>query len=209
MEPATTISEMAGKLFPLLFNMMGPIGVIPVFAALTPTLDRPAQTAVALRATLLSFAALAVAVFIGASVLESWGISRGSLILAAGVIVTLSALQPLFFKQKDAPAGAHTPPSPRDLATSPLAFPTIVSPKAIAVLIIFVAFFPAMEAKFAVFAVAGAMLILDFFGMLAAGWFMATIGMVPLLVLGAVFGVLQVALGIEMIVDGWRALAGP
>lgn len=58
------------------------------------------------------------------------------------------------------------------------------------------------------FAVAGAMLLLDFLGMLAAGWFMATIGMVPLLILGAVFGVLQVALGVEMLVDGWQALAG-
>ncbi len=31
---------------------------------------------------------------------------------------------------------------------------------------------------------------------------MATVGMVPLLVLGAVFGVLQVALGIEMMLSG-------
>lgn len=208
MEPAITISDMAGKLFPLLFNMMGPIGVIPLFASLTAKLDRPVRTGMALRATLLSLAALAVAVFVGAGVLDAWGISRGSLILAAGLIVTLSALQPLLFKQKAASAGDASAPSPRELATSPLAFPTIVSPKAVAVLIIFVAYFPAMEAKLAVFAVAGAMLLLNFLGMLAAGWFMATIGMVPLLVLGAVFGVLQVALGVEMLVDGLQALGG-
>lgn len=208
MEPAPTIAEMAGKLFPLLFNMMGPIGVIPLFAALASGLDRRTRVATALRATLLSLAALAVAVFLGAGVLDSWGVSRGSLILAAGVILTLSALQPLFFKQKEAPASQATAPSPRDLAMSPIAFPTIVSPKAIAVLIIFVAYFPALEAKLAVFGVAAAMLLLNFVGMLAAGWFMASIGMVPLLVLGAVFGVLQVALGMETLVDGWQALAG-
>ena len=58
----------------------------------------------------------------------------------------------------------------------------------------------------AVFGVAAAMLVLDALAMLAAGWFMAKIGMVPLLVLGAVFGVLQVALGVEMIANGWQML---
>jgi multiple antibiotic resistance protein len=40
-----------------------------------------------------------------------------------------------------------------------------------------------------------------------AQWFMAKVGMTPLLVLGAVFGVLQVALGIEMMANGWEAWA--
>lgn len=206
MEQAMPLAQMAAKLFPLLFNMMGPVGVIPVFAALTGTMDGAARKATARRAALLSLAALALAVFLGVLVLEGWGISRGSLILAAGLIVTLSALQPTLFRQGP-PAGEGASVSPGELAASPLAFPAIVSPKAIGVLIIFVAYFPAMEAKLAVFGVAAAMLVLDYLGMLFAGWFMATVGMVPLLVLGAVFGVLQVALGVEMIADGAGKLA--
>ncbi len=38
--------------------------------------------------------------------------------------------------------------------------------------------------------------------MLIAHWFMRVVGMAPLVVLGAVFGVLQVALGVEMIFSG-------
>jgi small neutral amino acid transporter SnatA (MarC family) len=34
---------------------------------------------------------------------------------------------------------------------------------------------------------------------------MQKVGMTPLLVLGAVFGVLQVALGVEMMANGWQA----
>lgn len=51
MEPALGIAQMAAKLFPLLFNMMGPIGVIPLFAALTAGLDQPTRNAMALRAS--------------------------------------------------------------------------------------------------------------------------------------------------------------
>jgi len=209
MESTLSLAQMAGKLFPLMFNMMGPIGVIPLFAALTATLDVPTRNAMALRASLLSLAALAVAVFIGATVLEGWGISRGALIMAAGLIVTLSALLPLLQRQQPPQRSDGAAASPRDLATSPIAFPGIVSPKGIAVLIIFVAYFPAMDAKLTVFAVAGGLLVLNYLGMRSASWFMATIGMVPLLVLGAVFGVLQVALGVEMLVDGWQALSAP
>lgn len=209
MEPTLGIAQMAAKLFPLLFNMMGPIGVIPLFAALTAGLDQPTRNAMALRASLLSLAALAVAVFIGAAVLEGWGISRGALIMAAGLIVTLSALQPLLQQQKPARPSNAGDANPRDLATSPIAFPGIVSPRAIAVLIIFVAYFPALDARLAIFAVAGGMLVLDYLGMRSAAWFMSTIGMVPLLVLGAVFGVLQVALGVETLVNGWQALSTP
>jgi multiple antibiotic resistance protein len=49
------------------------------------------------------------------------------------------------------------------------------------------------------------MLLLNLLGMRYAHAFMEKIGMTPLLVLGAVFGVLQVALGVEMMANGWQA----
>lgn len=211
MEPDMTTGAMAAKLFPLLFNMMGPIGVIPVFAALTAAMDDKTRHAVAGRAARLAFCALALAVFLGAVMLKAWNISNGALILAAGAIVTLSALLPLLSLQGGGTGSqpGASPPSSRQLAVTPLAFPSIVTPRAVGVLIIFVAFFNSTEDKLAVLAVAALMLLLDYLGMRAARWFMGSIGMTPLLVLGAVFGVLQVALGIQMMADGWRLLALP
>jgi multiple antibiotic resistance protein len=105
----------------------------------------------------------------------------------------------------EAPEPVSQSQTPRQLAVTPLAFPIMVSPRAVAVLIIFVAYFPAMEGKLTVLAVAGLMMVLNLLGMRYAHAFMQRIGMTPLLVLGAVFGVLQVALGIEMMADGWKA----
>ena len=75
-----------------------------------------------------------------------------------------------------------------------------------AVLIIFLTYFPALETRLAILAVAVVIMGLNFGAMQIALWFMAKVGMVPLLVLGAVFGVLQVALGVEMISDGLTEL---
>ena len=205
MEEKMTLSEVAGKLFPLLFNVRGPIGVIPLFAGLTAAMDQPTRARVARRAALLGLAALFIAVFMGASMLGSWGIGKGSLIFAAGLIVTSTALLPLLWGGGGGSTGSGVQRTPEQLAVSPLAFPGIVTPRAIGILIIFVAFFPTLEGKLTVLAVAGLMMFLNLLGMRYAHWFMQNIGMTPLLVLGSVFGVLQVALGVEMMADGWRA----
>ena len=204
MEEAMTLREAAGQLFPLLFNMMGPIGLIPVFVRLTADMDQKSRIAMARRATGLAFVALFLAVFLGAIMLDAWSIGNGSLIFAAGLIVTSTALLPIVWSGSGgAPNGsAMGRQTPEQLAVSPLAFPGIVTPRAVSVLIIFVGFFPSTEGKLTVVAVAGLMLLLNLLGMRYAHWFMDKIGMTPLLVLGAVFGVLQVALGVEMISQG-------
>ena len=211
MEPAPDYSLLAAKLFPLLFNMMGPIGLIPAFAHITAGMDQPTRNRMARRAAGLAFIALFLSVFLGAVMLGAWSISKGSLVFAAGLIVTGTALLPLLWPgggTAPAPAAAPTQ-TPEQLAVSPLAFPSMVTPRAVAVLIIFVAYFPTMEGRLTVLATAALMLLLNLTGIRYAHVFMARIGMTPLLVLGAVFGVLQVALGVEMMANGWQAWAGP
>lgn len=207
MDESAGLAILAAKLFPLLFNMMGPIGVIPAFAALAAKMSEEERRMMANRAALLAFIALAVAVFVGTTMLESWSISNGSLILAGGLIVTLTALQHVFGLHGGGAAPAKTK-SPRELAVSPLAFPTIASPRPIAVLIIFVAAFPTTAGKLTVLGVAGLIMLLNIWGMRKAHWFMDKVGMTPLLVLGAVFGVLQVALGVEMMANGLQQFSG-
>lgn len=191
-----------GKLLPLLFNMMGPIGLMPVFAMMTAQMDKPTQKRVALRSTIFAALGVLIAVMIGDAILKGWGISNSSLIVAAGVILTLSAIRTILLP----PAPPAIPPGgldPNAMAVRPLAFPTIVSPQGIGVVIIFIAFMEPMSSKAVVIAVAGLIILLDYGAMRIAHWFMVKVGMVPLMVLGAVFGVLQVALGVEMIMSGF------
>jgi multiple antibiotic resistance protein len=191
-----------GKLFPLLFMMMGPIGVMPIFAALTATADHAFRLGMARKSVLYAGLALVLAVVLGASVLMAWGATPSSLMIASGLLLSIAALRNVL----------GTPPagSPADLdasrhaaaALTPMAFPTMASPHAIGVLIIFVAYFPSISGKATILAAALGVLGLNYLAMLNAERFMTYIGMTPLRILGAVFGVLQIALAIEMIVSG-------
>jgi multiple antibiotic resistance protein len=198
-ESALPISILAS----ILFTLMGPIAAIPLFAANTAGADAGLRRRIAFRAYFVALVGLAVAVFIGAGALAGWGVSPPSLIVAAGLILTLTALRGIL-------GGAHgsseAAPAAPTLATgfSPIAIPGLVTPMGVAILVIFVSYFPAMQDKLAVLGVAAALMTLNLGAMLSAHWVMRVIGPSPLVLLGAVFGVLQVAMGVEMIVSGVR-----
>lgn len=192
-----------GLLLPLVFMMMGPIGLIPVFVGATTGMAPADKSRVASRAWSFATIGVVLAVLLGAGILQAWGASPSSLIIAAGVLLALSALKNLLSRE------SARPPATPDPAISPLAVPTILSPYGVGVLIIFVAYLPGMWAKIAVAAVALFIVAVDWLAMRHADRLMALIGPVALTLLGAVFGVLQLALGIEMIVSGAARIAGP
>jgi multiple antibiotic resistance protein len=182
--------------------MMGPIGAIPVFASLTATADQASRLALARKASLYAGLAVVLAVVLGAGVLMAWGATPSSLMIASGLLLSIAASRSILAPPQ---AGSSSVMGATPLvatALSPMAFPTMASPHAIGVLIIFVAYFPSISGKATILATAIAVLGLNYLAMLNAERFMAYVGMTPLRILGAVFGVLQIALGIEMIVSG-------
>lgn len=185
----------------LLFTLMGPIAIMPLFAAATAGADARLCRQIALRAYLVSLATFAVAVFVGAGAMAGVGTSSSSLIIAAGLILTLTALRNIFGAAASAKMDQPTSPTTA-LGFMPIAIPGIVTPVGVAVLIIFVSYFPALADKLAVMGVVAAIMTLNLGAMLIARWFMTHVGAAPLLVLGAVFGVLQAAMGIEILISG-------
>ena len=92
-----------------------------------------------------------------------------------------------------------------DMALSPLAFPTIVTPYGIATLIVFLALSPNEQARLIIGAVVVAIMLLNLIAMLLAQhmrpWMSAL-----LQVLGAVLSVIRVALGLRIILLSIKAL---
>ncbi len=189
----------------LLFTLMGPIAAIPLFAANTAGADAALRRRIALRAYLFALIGLAVAVFLGASAMAAWRVSPPALIIAAGLILTLMSLRTILGGGQDPRSGPVPAPTLAN-AFSPIAIPGLVTPMSVAILVIFVSFFPTMPDRLVILAVAAGIMTLNLGAMLAANWFMRVIGPAPLIVLGAVFGVLQAAMGVQMIVSGLALL---
>jgi multiple antibiotic resistance protein len=187
------------KLFVLLFMMTGPLRVVPTFAGMTREFDGPARNRLALRGVLYGAVGILLAVFVGHVILKSWGATPQALAAATGLLLVLTALQALIGWPAAPLPAKDVESSPDRLALTPLAFPTIVPPFAVGVLILFAAYFPDLESQFKMIGLTFGLLIADLIGMRYAQQIISVIGMNTLQILGAIFGVLQLSLALQMI----------
>lgn len=190
----------AGKVFTLLFLMLGPLKILQPFMAMTAGADAAFRFRLATRATLFAAAGLAVAALLGQRFLENFGVPVPVLTLTGGLVLFLVALQTVL-QQFDAPP--PKPPVEPDLrlAVNPLAFPTIVTPYGIAAIIIFMALsVDDWQAKATVAAVTLAVLALDWVCMLFAHVILRWAGTI-LQIFAVVLAINQVALGLQIILS--------
>jgi multiple antibiotic resistance protein len=203
-----------GEAFTFLFVALGPLNVIGPFATITHGRGAAFKRRLAFRAFLVATIALLVAATLGAKTLQAWGISVGALLLAAGAILFLVALRPVLAGYSSsgcrvqATAAAAVPaPSEPELAFSPLAFPTIITPYGLALLILLFTLYPLGSGGLWILSIASFVLALDLLAMLCTD----LIAKIPLIkpgldILGCVMGVLLIALGVQAVADGLRLI---
>ncbi|KUO42995.1 MAG: hypothetical protein APU95_02595 [Hadesarchaea archaeon YNP_N21] len=114
-----------GRASVALFIIVDPLGNVPVFMSLTHGMT-PMQRKRTLRtATIVAFALLLVFALVGQRVLEIFGISLYSFMIAGGILL-------LFLAMKMLVAGKwEEAVSPEDVGAVPIAFPLLVGPGAI------------------------------------------------------------------------------
>lgn len=195
MDAATT--EPLAILGALLFTLVGPIKVMPIFDALTRTMTPRARAGLALRAAGFGALGVAIAAEMGATKIESVGISREALGAATGLVLAIVGLPPLIGVEIGASAGPDGPPDAFGLA-----FPTLLPPYAFGLIILISLYLPASTGVVRVASLGVLLMAINALAMIAAPVIMRRIGLTPLRLLGAVFGIIQLALGIQMLFWG-------
>jgi multiple antibiotic resistance protein len=195
--PVTTFS--ASEMLIFFFLLLGPIKIVGPFVKLTAGAEPRLCRQLAVRGILLAAAALAVATLLGEKVLNNFRISVPMLAITGGLILFLAALDTVM-RQFRGPAGPDAQDAPFSLswAASPLAFPTIVTPSGIAAVIVFATLSPDWAGKLTISLLLLVILLLDLIAMLYARAILKWLAL-PLYILGAVLGVIQVALGLNII----------
>ena len=187
------------EILTILFVVFNPLKVIGPFVALTRETQQPFCRQLARRATFFAAIGVLVAGIMGQRILLSWGVKQAILLLAGGIIWFLVAL--LMVLQPYLPAFqrdfAVDQPS-LALAFKPLAFPTIVTPYGIATLIVLLATMKTLEQQEVVLGLIGVILLLNWAAMLFARPILHLFA-IPLELVSWVLGVLQVALGLQLI----------
>lgn len=190
--------------FTTLFVIVDPIGLTPLFVAMTHDIPTEERRSIAWRSCATAAALLTLFAAFGEAVLGFVGISMPAFRVAGGALLFLTALDMLFerrTKRREDQAGENRP----DPSVFPLGMPLIAGPGSIATVILLSGQRPGLEGLAMVvgvmLAVIGVVLVL----FLASGWLARLMGKTGINVVTRLLGMLLAALSVQFILDGLRA----
>jgi len=187
--------------FATLFVIIDPIGLVPMFVALTQGMDAHERRSIALRACLVAISVLILFGLMGEAILGFIGISMGAFRIAGGILLFLTALEMLFERRgqrREGQKGRGPDPS-----VFPLGTPLIAGPGTITTIILLTGQNGGDWAWVA--AVLGLMalvVIVVFLMFLTAPMFDRLLGKTGINVITRLLGMLLAALAVQFIVDG-------
>ena len=196
-----------GEIFTLFFITLGPLKVLGPFAQQTRGLTTSAVRGIALRVFVMSVIAIALGGLLGRALAVNWNISMPALLISAGVIFFLVALQ-LVLEEYEPPKEVAAPPLPTDpmAAALKLTFPTVVTPYGIAALIALLAATDESVSHGLIWGLLFGVMVLNLIAMLGAHAVMHGAFVLGMRLLGAVLGVLQVALAVQIMILALKKL---
>jgi multiple antibiotic resistance protein len=196
-----------GAVFTLLFVTLGPFKILGPFTQLTREADEPTLKQIAVRAFVIALIAVVAGGFLGKTLLDGWSISVAALELGGGLIFLLVGLSLVLEQYQPAhPAPPPLPAAPMAAAMR-LTFPIVVTPYGVAAVIVLLANSHDAARTGGILAILLMVMVFNLLAMLYARRIMGGGPTVIVLqIFGAVLGVLQVALAVELILRGLRDL---
>jgi len=189
--------------FVTLFVIIDPIGLTPLFVALTQGMSVKQRRAIAIRATLISAVILALFAIFGESLLGFIGISMAAFKIAGGILLLLTALDMLF--QRRAKRREDTAEEDEDLddpSVFPLAIPLIAGPGSIATVILLAGAHPGLSGLGLSLAVMVLVLLVTLIFFEAATPLERQLGKTGINVVSRLLGMLLAALAVQFMLNG-------
>ncbi|WP_299965671.1 MarC family protein [uncultured Roseobacter sp.] len=195
--------------FVTMFVVIDPIGLAPLFVALTQGMTDAARRRIAIRATGIGVAILLAFAGFGEALLAFIGISMPAFRVAGGILLFLTALDMLFERRtrrrEDQSEEEHNDPS-----VFPLAIPLIAGPGAIASVILLMGQRPDWEGTAHVLGATGIVMLIVLGFFLASGVIERALGKTGVTVVTRLLGMLLAALSVQFVLDGLSAFGfGP
>lgn len=196
--------------FILLFVVIDPIGLAPIFGAITHGATPAYRRRMALRGAFIAGIILVAFVFGGSTLLRALGISMPAFQIAGGVLLFLVAVDMVFALQSG--IRSTTAPEQReaelkhDVSVFPLAFPLMAGPGALTTVLLLSARQADQPQGIAVILlVVIVVLLLALAALLAATQIMRLMGVTGANVVTRLFGVILTALAVQYMLDGLRS----
>ena len=191
--------------FVTLFVIIDPIGLAPLFVALTQGMSPQKRRTIAIRACLTGALLLIVFAAFGEAVLSFIGISMPAFRIAGGILLFLTALDMLFerrTKRREDRIEEEDDDEADDPSVFPLAIPLISGPGAIATVILLAGENPGVQGLVTVIAVMLSVVAIVMVFFLGAGVLERALGRTGTNVVTRLLGMLLAALAVQFVLDG-------
>jgi multiple antibiotic resistance protein len=197
------------EIFTIFFITLGPLKILGPFVQRTHGLDDTTVRQIAVRAFLMATISAITGGFLGAVLLANWHISIGAMIIAGGLVFLLVGLRQLL-EQYEPPhtPDANIPPLPASptAAALKLLFPIVLTPFGIAAVIVLLALSTESGRTAIIIGMVVVVMLLNLVAMLFARKILVGVTIIVLQILGAVLGILQAGLAVQIILRGLRDL---
>lgn len=200
------------KFFVLLFVVVEPVTLVPVFASLTVGASESYKRKMSLKAVLISGGVLALFALAGAGFINMMGISIDAFRIAGGVMLFLIALEMVFARESGTKITSEEKievTQRADISVFPLAFPFIAGPGALAtVLLTFGTARDDYMLTLGLLGVIALVLAITLALLLLAPFVNRVMGVTGAHVVSRLAGVVLAALAVQFMIDGLRGAFG-
>ena len=188
--------------FVALFVIIDPIGLTPIFVALTQGMDEQLRRKIAIRAIAVSGFIITLFILFGETVLGFIGISMPAFRVAGGILLFLTALDMLFQRRSERRENQTEDKIIDDPSVFPLAIPLITGPGAIATVILIAGAKPGLIGIASAGIVSTLVLISVFVFFSSASGLERLLGRTGIGVLTRLLGMLLAALSVQFVLEG-------
>ena len=199
--------DLAGRAFLTLFVVIDPVGMAPLFLALTPSAPAAERRRIAGRAVVAAALVLLALAVAGAWFLRQIGISLAAFRVAGGILLFRIAVEMVFaHHERGTEAETAEARGRRDITIFPLAIPLIAGPGALATVMILAGEAEGPSGLAAVIAMGALVLAMTYVSLLLSQRVARVLGQTGVNVITRVLGILLSALAVQYVADGGRQL---
>lgn len=189
--------------FTSFFSVINPLGVMPVFLAMTADLDEKHRNQTARKAALVAFVTLILFAFSGKVLFDFFGISVDSFRVVGGIIFFIMGYEMLQARLSRMEVDETTVHKyVEDISITPLGIPMICGPGAITTSIVLMQDAKTVDLKILLFAVIAVICLVTMIALMGAGKFTKLLGETGIKIMTRLMGLIIMVIAVEFFFAG-------
>ncbi len=191
--------------FSSLFTLINPIGIVPIFIAMTDEYSKKERDVIAFKSVLFAFCILILFGVIGEFIFSFYNITIHGFRIAGGILllkISFDMIESKRSRTRTTPMEEKAAEEKNEIAYTPLAIPLIAGPGSIASIMILSSESSNWNAKITLFISLGTVLLITFLTLKLSKYLTKTFGRAGLRIMQRIMGLILMVISIEFILKG-------